>query len=620
MNRLMIIALAMGGCREWPGYGGAFDMPTSIGVLQPGGSSPYEEPVGFVGNGHGGQIVPLALKQGRYLTDDPTVSFLRTNQAATGQARLLSGIAPWTQGDTVTLFVGDRAFGQILEVPFVTGVDNLGSPTEPETTVTTPQFIPSSGSGTGFLRELEIKTGWTSTEDWTVEYSGASGWAVTGSRSGRMEKRAFRDEPYIGVDRAVAFTLELGQEPSIGDRFEFSTDSGLIEHEAGGIPLEVRMSPAGSAVAVVVQDELTDRPVLKMLDPTDPGGFASSASLLPPEASPARLAWSDDGSRLFVSDAVQPQAWAVDWPSGTVTRYPMPWPTADIAPLSGDFGDLLYVVPVEKKELWVYDLEQRALRDVNPWAEGIQGQLFNSPITGIEAMPLPYLQQTRSDAGIRYFRRSVAVSQSGGQIQFAEEGTGCLVTDGLGPRTEVSGTFGTVGDYRRSFESAQPLGASLRVNANNTRHVLANPCGGIAQAQGWVLRYDEIALAWRVRGDIAGEQEKLAYEDVRYISDNGEISFLILSGGVPSQDSWTMSFRMINGLTSARGDNDGDPATREVIIDHPGDPVYFHYRVGPDDQGWRPVDDRPFVLVAGEGSDRVGRVMPQEGLMDASWE
>ena len=135
-----------------------------------------------------------------------------------------------------------------------------------------------------------------------------------------------------------------------------------------------------------------------------------------------------------------------------------------------------------------------------------------------------------------------------------------------------------------------------------------------------MLRYDELAQAWRVRGDLSGIQETLAYEDERYVSDDGEVSFLIQSGGTPTQDGWTMTFRVIDGLTAARGDNDGDATTREVAIDNPGDPVYFHYRVGPDDQGWRPVDDRPFVLVTGQGSDLVGRVMPQEGLVDASWQ
>ena len=42
---------------------------TALGVLHPENGGPYEEPVGFVGNGHGGQIVPLALKQGRFLNE-----------------------------------------------------------------------------------------------------------------------------------------------------------------------------------------------------------------------------------------------------------------------------------------------------------------------------------------------------------------------------------------------------------------------------------------------------------------------------------------------------------------------------------------------------------------------
>ena len=99
----------------------------------------------------------------------------------------------------------------------------------------------------------------------------------------------------------------------------------------------------------------------------------------------------------------------------------------------------------------------------------------------------------------------------------------------------MSGTFGTVGDYTLSFEQDFPFGPTLRTNAHNDRHVVTNPCGGISRAQGWVLRFDELVQGWRVRGDLSGEQDTIAYEDIRYVSDDGEISFLILSGGTPDE-------------------------------------------------------------------------------------
>ncbi len=623
-------AVLTGGCREWPDYTGAFDLPTALGVLQPETGGPYEEPIGFVGNGHGGQIVPLALKQGRYLTDDPTAAFLRTNPIATGHARLLSGVAPVAQGDTVTVFATDRAFGHLLELPFVVGVDETGAPMETEASFGSIGFVAADGRTCSEcdLAGFEVKSGWVSTETWTVEFNGyddegqSLGWDVFGTRSGRQEKPAFANIPYVAVRRAVAFTLVADEEPVKGDRFEVDTVvDGMEEYDVGGIPLALKPSPDNSVLAMVVQDALTGQAQLRMVDPLQPGDAETPGSVLPDDATPGRLAWNEDGTRLYASDAVAPQVWALDWPTGTVERIVLPWRTFDVAPLRTEAGlDQLFVVPLDEKELWTLDLDTREFVDANAWAPGVQPVTFASPVNGIEAMHKPYLQQTESDLGVRFFKKGVAVATSGGPILFAEEGSGCLVSDGLGARTEAAGTFGSAADFSRSFGDQFPNGATLAQNAHNTRHVVANPCGGVARAQGWVLRYDQIQQGWTVRGDLSGTQESLAFEDERYVSDDGELSFTILSGATPSQDGWTISFRMQQGLTVALGDTDGDRSTREVVIDHPSDPVYFHYRVGPDDEGWRPVDERPHVLVAGEGSDRVGRVMPQEARIDASWE
>jgi hypothetical protein len=622
-------AFLAGGCREWPDYTGAFDLPSALGVLQPETGGPYQEPIGFVGNGHGGQIVPLALKQGRYLTDDPTAAFLRTNPIATGHSRLLSGIAPVAVGDTVTVFATDRAFGQLLELPFVVGLDERGAPMETEATFEPPVFVPADdGDRTGNLEGFEVKSGWVSTESWTIEFNGydadgnSLGWNVRGTRSGRQEKPAFRDVPYVAVRRAIAFTIRTTDDPVEGDRFEVDTFvDGMQEYDLGGTPLTLRAAPDNSILAMVVQDLASGDAQLRMVDPLDPSTAEAAGSVLPIEATPGRIAWNEDGTRLFAADAAAPQAWAIDWPEGTVERIPLPWPTFDVAPLRTEDGvEQLFIVPLDEKELWVYDLETRTLLDQNAWIPGVQSVSFGSPINGIEAMHKPYLQQARTDSGIRFFKKGVAVTTAGGPIVFAEEGTGCLVSDGLGTRTEAGGAFGSAADFNRSFGADFPNGATLAQNAHNNRHVVPNPCGGIARAQGWLLRYDLIQQGWVVRGDLSGRQETLAFEDQRYVSDDGEVSFTILSGSTPSRDGWTISFRVQQGLSVALGDDDGDPTTREIVIDHPGDPVYFHYRVGPDDQGWRPVDERPHVLVAGEGSDRVGRVMPQEGWIDASWQ
>lgn len=618
------------GCRDWPAYEGAMDVPSALGVIHPEDGAPFDEPIGFVGNQHGGQVMMLALKQGRYFTDDPMVSYLRGNQLALGQRRLLSGLFPYVHEDgRVTVFAADRFYDQIVETPWVTGFDDRGAPVELDTTVSEVTTV-----GSASLTALEVKTGWSASEEWTVEYATThddtdgnpvSYWDVTGSRSGPMQVQARSEEPFVGVRRAVAFTIQGNGQP--GDSFSFTVDAGSVEHGLPGRPMQLTPSHRGDAAGLIVHPTGGDRAQLFLFDPEDPASISDATPVDLPMAHPTRIAWSADDSRMFVSDGVRSRVWEVVWTDPDqrdqyeVRSHAVPWPTMDVAHLQAE-DDLLYLVPVDGTSYWVYDLGRGELRDLNPWVSGAQGMVMDGPIRGIEAIPLPYLQLERSNDGIRRTGRSVAVSLASGSIVFAQEGTGCLVDDGGGPRSVIQGTVGIAQDYTADYGASEliDVGAFMETVANEPRHILGNPCAGITRSQSWILRYDELAQGWRVRGFLSGDQEAIAYEDERYISDDGEISFLLRSGGLPSQDGWSIRFEMVDGVTRADGDNDGDGTTREVSIDNPSDPLFFHYRVGRTDQGWRPVDDRPFVLVAGEASDRVGRVQPNEGKIGATWD
>lgn len=626
MRHLLPLLVLAAGCREWPEYAGAFDVPHALGVLHPEDGGPFEEPVGLIGDLHGGQISLLALKRGRFLTDNNQVTFLRGNGIATGQSRVLAGVVPFATDDgRVTILAADRRFEQILEVPYIEGYDDAGFPLRVDATHSEPVFADVDGSGDApALTEIVVKTGWTSTEDWVIERE-TDGWSVTGSRSGRMPERAVSGEPFVGVDRVIAFTIE--GDGSVGDRFTLTTENGLLEHPAGGRPLELRMAPDHSVVAVILQPDGADRPSLRLLDPTAPEAFVDVPDVvLGAGSAPQRVAWSADGADLFVADAAVAGAWRLHWDDPTaratytVEHVALPWPTVDVAPLLTDEGGQLFVVPEGENALWSFDLGAGMLRDVNAWVPGVQGLRFDGPVRGIEAMPIPYLQLETDERGVREFERAVAVSLSSGRLVFADERSACLVNDGFGPQTNVAGQLLTTTDYSRGFESTYPFGAVLEQNAVNERHVLANPCGGITRTQSWTLAFDEVQQGWVVSGLLSGVQESLAYEDVRYTSDDGEISFTIRSGQTPSQSGFTINFRMAEGLTSADGNEDGIASTLEVFLDQPGDPLYFHYEVGRRDQGWYAEDDRPHVLVAAESADRVGRVDPQEGTIDATWD
>ena len=76
---------------------------------------------------------------------------------------------------------------------------------------------------------------------------------------------------------------------------------------------------------------------------------------------------------------------------------------------------------------------------------------------------------------------------------------------------------------------------------------------------------------------------------------------------------------------------DGD-TLRETFLDVPGDPVFFHYRVGferfgdlPQEEwfkyppAWMEVDERAFVLVPAQAANEVGRDDPQEAVIEVNW-
>jgi hypothetical protein len=148
---------------------------------------------------------------------------------------------------------------------------------------------------------------------------------------------------------------------------------------------------------------------------------------------------------------------------------------------------------------------------------------------------------------------------------------------------------------------------------------VVNACAGVAASEQWSVTFDAGLQGWRVEGILAGEQSNIAWEDQRYTSDLGEVSFLIRAGSTPSQDGWQILFDVIDGALAATGDNDlnGD---RDIVLDMPSDPVAFTYRVGESGGGWDVVDERPFVLVLSQSKDIAARVEPPTGLIEVDWE
>lgn len=650
MARQPLIALGLVaalGCRDDELYEGAFDLPVAAAVL-PTERGPFLEPVGLVANGHGGQIATLALKQGRFLADDPSASFLRGNWIPIGQARTLSGVAVWApERFDVHVFAGDRRYAQLVQVPWIVGSESLtvgGTervfPVEREPEVVgAPCFVPAGtvwdatdgtpcpGAAFDGLDQLEVKHGYTATETWVLTWSAArGGWVVEGTRSGRQGEVAYPNVPYKATQRRIGF-VPRGKAFADGDRVAIRTDNGAIEHDVGGVPEALSMAPDQSALALIVHDRVLDAPVVRWFDPAT---AAVTDVNLPDGARPVKFAWTEAGDALWVADAGLPVAWELAPGATTPIRHDLPWPILDVAPLYDEVRQV-FVVQDDGRSLWSIDADTDLPIDLNAAVEGDQGLFLGVPITGIEAIPLAYRYPERREVlrERREVGRSVAIALFSGRVVFAEEATGCLVQDGIGPRT-VPNTASLVSTEDVLLEPSVFGGPAMTGNAHNDRHVLVNPCAGVARDEAWTVRYDGAVGAWRVRSTTWGDHEALAFEDQRYLSDNGEVSFTIRSGAVPSEDGWSFTFQTDEGSLAATGDADGD-GLREIVLGAPGDPVFFQYPAGRAEQAaidWREgtigtVDgrtDRPYVLLPGTGSDNVARVDPENAEVEARWD
>lgn len=605
MNRWIapVALLAVTACTSEVEYDGAFAVPSAGDATS--SDNAFGEPIAYVASQASGLIQVLAAKQGRFLNDDPTAAYLRGNPLATGQSRTLSSVAAWNPSDTVlTVFAADQTHGHLLEIPHVTGFDDLG-PIEPGVTVSDPV-----ASGGGQLQELEVRAGYATTETWILTFDGET-WDVRGSRSGRQELPATPDEPYTSSLGGVSFTVTGAADA--GDTLTFDTDAGLVEHVLAEdlAPVRLAMAPDQSVLALTSFDDVTGAAGLHWWDPT-------SATLtditLADGAQPDRMAWA--GDTLYVADAATSGVWTLSAGETTATLLPLPWPVQDVAP-AVETGRL-FVVPVLGRSVWMADIETGDIIDVNPAAPGLDGMDLFSPVNGIATLADPVRYPSDDDDGVRRSGRVIAISLHRGPVVFMDQETGCLLGDTAGPKTLLSNAGG---DHNLNVDTL--LGPSLLENSSNQRHIIVNPCAGIARGEEWRAVYRAALQAWEVRGALSGVQRNLAYEDTRYISDRGEVSFLILGGADPSREGMSISFVIDEGVVTAFGDMNGDgdvlQADAEVSFANPADPIPVSFRVGPSDGGWRTVDIRSNVIVPLQGSDAVSRVDPATGLVDAVW-
>ena len=149
-----------------------------------------------------------------------------------------------------------------------------------------------------------------------------------------------------------------------------------------------------------------------------------------------------------------------------------------------------------------------------------------------------------------------------------------------------------------------------------------NPCGGIARTQSWQMVYDGSQGNWVLEGSVSGFQERRVTEGQRYVTDQGEISFLISSGSRPSTDGDSWFFTVDNGVLKIDFDRNangvGDQA--ETPIDLPARPVSYSFLAGDQDGGWVGVNRKVGVILPVTGYDNVCKVDLQAGRITSIWD
>ena len=137
------------------------------------------------------------------------------------------------------------------------------------------------------------------------------------------------------------------------------------------------------------------------------------------------------------------------------------------------------------------------------------------------------------------------------------------------------------------------------------------------RTESWTVLFDAIDGNFVVEGSKSGEQENRAYLDERYISDNGAISFSIISGNYPPTDgdqyvfSTSSGFLKVSDVLTTTGGTE--------YLELPGPPTIFDYWAGPLGGGWNEYSQRSFALVPVTNSNIVLRVRLDNYSVEAVW-
>ncbi|NOY26086.1 MAG: hypothetical protein GXP62_09460 [Oligoflexia bacterium] len=598
-----------------------FDSPTTSDVLRPSDGGPFDEPIGFVSNLRSGRITPLDLKHATLLSDQPTAPWLHSRGIALGDERQLGDIIVWAPADDqVRVMAVDLAHQVLVEAPYITGFGTALELFIP--TATDPVFDDADASGdTISASNLLLSTGWTTTEDWLFDYDGEKWW-VTGTRSGQQSQQAYTGQPYRTDNLELSLTLQ--GTATAGDRLTLSTDTGVVEHDVGAMPLTLKRVPGQNLALVGTWDAATDSGALVVWD------LVAQAMVGSVDLGPGSQPWAielatveDDVAQVYVADSSLAVVHALELnlmapETSLLTDIDTAAPVQDVAWLSGqDYQgqpfNRLFVAPVGLNRIDLYDLDTNTWHDVNPMddvdAAGID--LF-SPVVGLDAAPDPINVQTLTQWGVWNQAAVVVATLFDGSLVMVDAATGCLVTDIQGALVDPTNTSGAFYDLGAISNPA------IQTDDATGREVVTSPCGGLMRSESWTITFDGATGDWLVDGSLSGPQANRLHEDERYVSDNGGFSMLILSGPLATTDGDEFQYTSTEGVL--RLNSVTDSSTSTTTFDAPGKPLVFQYDVGPTGGGWDVLDRRTFALLPLIGNDLVLRVRLESWNVEVVWE
>lgn len=612
---LLIGPLVLTGCDDEVAGLPAFEGPVGAAVLDPADGGPFDEPVGFVANSRSGTIVPLDLKHGILLADIPGAPFASPRKIATGDDRQLDQIAVWAgPDDSVTLYASDLHYSVLVEAPYLVGSDPF--PDRYDATSTDPVFEDVDGSGEApTLTDVELRAGYTTTEDWTVEQNGERWW-VKGTRSGQQTSEPVAGEPYCTDRRELCFTLS-GTATS-GDRFTLSTDAGIVEHDLGGQILGLTRIPGRDLLIAAVWDGTAAEGHLSFFDPAqhvELGRISAGAG-----AMPWRFAFDDTGDTIFIGDAANPVVYALalnaDDPAAS-TLSALVATEAPIAALAWSdtaSGPRLFVALADIDRVDVLDLDSASWVDVNPLDPEVEGVYVRSPIVGMAASDMPVRLQEETAWGGRYEAPVVTLTTAAGELRMMDADTGCFATQSEGPVLLVPSSGDPI-----TWSDTEPISdPDILLDDATGWGVAVNPCGGVAENEIWTVIYDGVTGTWRVEGTRSGEQVNPAYTAERYVSDRGEISFTLVEGRLPPTSGDAFAFQVDDGVLRIDSVLDGS-GSDFVAVRQPAPPILFETENGPTGGGWDVADRRVYALLPITNLDAVARVRLNSWTGEVVW-